>query len=267
MNAAQSDGYLPPDVFRRFPLFRALTAPFHVLAGFALVTRPRLRPFIWAPLLINLLTFGLTAWGGIVLFDTYLSEWLTGYPQWLAWLVWPFFILALLLAFGSVFTLFGQLLTAPFLGLLAEYTEAELSGKRPDTSESWGQLLTRTLSRELSKLRWMLPRLLLLIVLSWIPGLNLLAPVAWALFAAWSMALQYLDYPMDNHKVTFAQMRQQMLERRLHCLMFGGTLALLSWIPLINLVLLPAATAGATRFWWHDFAALSQPAPVPSVHS
>ncbi len=33
------------------------------------------------------------------------------------------------------------------------------------------------------------------------------APVLWFLFSAWMLAIQYCDYPFDNHKVPFKEMR------------------------------------------------------------
>ncbi len=38
-------------------------------------------------------------------------------------------------------------------------------------------------------------------MLSLIPGLNLLAAPLWLLFGVWMMAVQYIDYPADNHKM------------------------------------------------------------------
>ncbi len=54
------------------------------------------------------------------------------------------------------------------------------------------------------KLAYILPRMAILFVISWIPVINLIAPLLWGAFTAWTMAITYLDYPMDNNKVSFA---------------------------------------------------------------
>jgi CysZ protein len=48
---------------------------------------------------------------------------------WLEWLLWPVFILALLIIVFYSFTLIANLIASPFNGLLAEKTEALLTGR------------------------------------------------------------------------------------------------------------------------------------------
>ena len=48
---------------------------------------------------------------------------------------------------------------------------------------------------------------------------------------------QYIDYPADNHK------------KRWQSLGFGGIVYLVLLIPVVNLLMMPAAVAGATLFW------------------
>lgn len=58
------------------------------------------------------------------------------------------------------------------------------------------------MKREWQKLAWYLPRAIVLLILYFIPGIGqTVAPVLWFLFSAWMLAIQYCDYPFDNHKV------------------------------------------------------------------
>ena len=53
-----------------------------------------------------------------------------------------------------------------------------------------------------------LPRAVVLFILYFVPGIGqTVAPVLWFLFSAWMLAIQYCDYPFDNHKVPFKEMR------------------------------------------------------------
>jgi CysZ protein len=66
------------------------------------------------------------------------------------------------------------------------------------------------------------------------------------------MAIQYCDYPMDNNKVSFRQMKVMLAERRLTSLSFGAIVQIGMMIPLVNLIMMPAAVIGATLFWCEE---------------
>ena len=97
----------------------------------------------------------------------------------------------------------------------------------------------------------------LLFVIGWIPVINLIAPLLWLLFSAWMMAVTYLDYPMDNNKVPFADMRRRLAARRWPTLTYGGWVMLITWVPLANLFLLPGAVAGAVLMWEDHYRVLA----------
>jgi CysZ protein len=63
------------------------------------------------------------------------------------------------------------------------------------------------------------------------------------------MAIQYKDYPFDNHKIPFARMRVMLNENKNVSYSFGITVAVFSMIPIINLVVMPVAICGATALW------------------
>jgi CysZ protein len=69
------------------------------------------------------------------------------------------------------------------------------------------------------------------------------------------MSIQYCDYPMDNNKVSFPQMKQLMKARRVTSIGFGGLVQLGMLVPVLNLFLMPAAVVGATIFWVEEYAA------------
>ena len=87
-------------------------------------------------------------------------------------------------------------------------------------------------------------------LLYFIPGIGqTVAPVLWFLFSAWMLAIQYCDYPFDNHKVPFKTMRQALRTRKVTNMQFGALTSLFTMIPVLNLVILPVAICGATAMW------------------
>jgi CysZ protein len=63
------------------------------------------------------------------------------------------------------------------------------------------------------------------------------------------MTIQYVDYPFDNHKVPFPEMRDALKQKRGQALSFGAVVMLLTMVPIINLFVMPIAVCGATAMW------------------
>ncbi len=173
-------------------------------------------------------------------------------PEWLAfleYLLWPLFVLLVLVMVFFSFTLLSTLIAAPFNGFLSEKVEVVVRGEDDFPPFSWAELLAmlpRTFAREARKLAYYAPRALALLVLSFIPGLNLVAAPLWLLFGVWMMAVQYIDYPADNHKMSWQDMLAWLRERRWRSLSFGAVTYAALLVPGLNLLVMPAAVAGAT---------------------
>ena len=86
-------------------------------------------------------------------------------------------------------------------------------------------------------------------MLSFIPVVNLLAPIIAGSWAAWCLCLQYLDYAADSQGVTFLALRKKVSDNRLNSMGFGLTALLASAIPLVNLVMLPASVVAGSLLW------------------
>ena len=158
-------------------------------------------------------------------------------------------VLSILLVFGYFFSTIANWIAAPFSGLLAEQLEARLTGATPPDVGVFGIMkdIPRIMKREWQKLAWYLPRAIVLLLLYFIPGVGqTVAPVLWFLFSAWMLAIQYCDYPFDNHKVPFRTMREALRSRKVMNMQFGALTSLFTMIPVLNLVILPVAICGAT---------------------
>ena len=156
---------------------------------------------------------------------------------------------------GYISTLLALMLTSPFHALLAEKVEESITGQPVPALQGIAAALLevpRALFREIRKFLYYVPMALAVLILTIIPVFNAFAPLGWFLMGAWMMSLQFVDYPMDNHRLQFREVRDACAERRLSTIGFGGTVAFFTGIPLLNLVVIPAAVIGATLLWCEE---------------
>ncbi|MCY1267530.1 sulfate transporter CysZ [Pseudomonas jinjuensis] len=232
-----------------------LHGPQYLGEGLKLMLRPNLRLFVLLPLTVNILIFAGLIGFAVSEFGGWVDHLMPSLPSWLSFLefiLWPLFVALVLLILFFTFTLVANLIAAPFNGFLAEKVEVVVRGQDNFPEFSWGELaamVPRTVGRELRKLAYFLPRAIGLFVLSLIPGLNIIAAPLWLLFGVWMMAVQYIDYPADNHKLGWNEMLAWLRSKRWSCMGFGGVTYLALLVPVVNLLVMPAAVAGATLFW------------------
>ena len=228
------------------------------LSGFRLVTRPGVRLYIVVPLFINTIIFSLIILFGVNELSEFIT-WIEAQWQWLSWiswLLWPlFFILVLTLLFFS-FAVVANLIAAPFNGLLSEVVEQELCKMSGSPQSSTGittisfKLILSSVSSEVRKFLYIMLRLILLLIIFVIPVVQIIAPLIWFIFAAWVMALEYMEYPLGNHGNDFHDVRAIIADHRNLSMGFGLGISLLTIIPLINFIAMPVAVSGATKMYF-----------------
>lgn len=218
-------------------------------SGFGLMFEAGIRRFIIIPLLINIGLFS----GAIYLLSQQMEAWiqslLPGWLSWLEWLLWPLFMLTALLFVFYTFSLVANLIAAPFNSLLSAQVEKHLTGSSPQLSieEKWWKLVIRSMASEIHKLLYFVKWLIPLLILTIIPGLNLAAPFAWFIFTAWSLALEYTDYPLANRGLLFKEIRQYNRVLRMRSLGLGSGIFIITTIPVLNFLAMPVAVISATR--------------------
>jgi CysZ protein len=226
----------------------------YLLDGFALIATRGLRRFAIIPLIINILLFigfflvlrhfmgEFNAW-----FATFLPNWLL----WLSWVLWILFFVSYFVVLLYTFVTIANLVCAPFNSFLAEKVEYYLTGNISESRTLMQNIkdVPRIIGRQLAILGYYLPRALGLLILFFIPGVQLIAPVLLFLFHAWFIALTYMDYPTDNHRVPIREVREWLDERRWITLGFGASTLVATMIPVLNFFAIPAAVAGATKYW------------------
>lgn len=222
------------------------------VAGWRAARRPGLRRYTWLPALVSLAVVG----AGLALTFSWVpvwSAWLTGLlPDWLDLLgriITPVLYLVTALAGTWLFGLLAVIVASPFLGDLSLAVESrELLVEPPRPAPFWASL-PGSLLRELRKLGYYLPRLLVVFVVTLIPLVNVLAPLLWFGFGAWILAVQFCDYPNENRGRPFRATIQALQGSRLAALGFGACATLALAVPLINFLLIPTAVAGGTLLW------------------
>lgn len=226
----------------------------YFMKGFDLIRTKGLRRFVLLPLSVNFILFGAAFYWLFTQLGVWMDELMATIPSWLDWLnwfLWPLAVVSVLVVFSFIFSSVMNWIAAPFNGLLADQVERRLTGNGNDDSVmDTVKDVPRVLGREWIKLKYYLPRALLLLILFMIPGIGqTLAPLLWFLFSAWMMAIQYLDYPFDNHKIPFGTMRDALGGRKGESMAFGASAAAFAMIPFVNLIVMPVAICGATALW------------------
>lgn len=227
----------------------------YFVMGWHLITQPGLRRFVIMPILLNIVLLIGLFWLFITQISNMIDSVMYFVPDWLSWLSSILFIFAvgmILLVFYFAFTTLSGFIAAPFNGLLAEKVEKMLTGEVlvETNMADFIKDIPRMLGREWQKLVYSLPKFIGLFLLGFIPLVGqTVIPVLTFLFTAWMMAIQYCDYPFDNHKIAFHTMRFKLTENRTQSLTFGTLVTFCTFAPIVNLVIIPVAVCGATAMW------------------
>ena len=220
--------------------------------GATLIWQPGFRGYVLVPLTINIVVFITLIGGSIGLFSGVVESAVAWLPDWLAWLsavLWVLFALVFIVVLFYGFTMVANIIAAPFNALLAIRVEEHL-GHAPEGEEpGLLALIPRTVGREFAKIAYVLPRMLALVLLSFIPVVQALALPLWILFGAWMMSVQYTDYAADNNMVSFRGLRERLGESRLDTLSFGAVVYFAMLVPFVNLIVIPSAVAGGTVYF------------------
>lgn len=233
----------------------AAAGPRALALGFSLIFRRGIRVFVIVPLVINVVVFvALGAWLGERWHD-WVERMVSTLPGWLQWLeaiAWVLFAILFVLVFAYGFTFLANLIASPFNGFLSERVERYYGGRPGSGRSVVGEAFDGVVTA-IRTLAFIASRALLLglvsLVLLFIPVVNALIPLLWLIFGMYTLALEYFDYPMSNHGYGFDAKRRWLRDNRVLTLSFGGSTVVLTALPLINLIIMPAAVAGATALW------------------
>ncbi|MEJ2176448.1 MAG: sulfate transporter CysZ [Gammaproteobacteria bacterium] len=226
-----------------------------VIAAMSLLFKAGIRKYVIVPLLINVMIFGGLIWFGLGYFQTLLdtlTDWTPAWLDWIQWLLWPLAVIMVLIIVYYSFTVVANLIAAPFNSFLSQRVEKFLSGGG-DTNTAPAQSIAgmagRTLWSEVRKILYQLKWLIGLLLITFIPGVNLVAPFAWAYFGIWMLSIEYADYPMGNHGLYFAEVKKTLKQDKPAALGLGAGIMLLTLVPGLNFLAMPTGVIGGTLYW------------------
>ena len=212
------------------------------IAGAHLALGPQYRRFIVWPALLSLLIVvaGIVlTFGYIGSFSAYLRD--LGIWPGIDWLIQPLIYLFGILINVYLFSFLAVIIGAPWYSVLNERVDPPPSQR----TTRWYKEIFPSLQRELIKLRYTLPRLLCLLLLGFIPFVNLIAPLLWLGYGGWLMAVQFCDFSFENRGRPFNETVDRLRIHRTTCMGFGALVTLGMSIPLFNFIIAPIAVAGA----------------------
>ena len=170
------------------------------------------------------------------------DAWYVGILAWLSWL----FSLLLALVVGVVsYVVLGSVVSAPWLDVLAEKVER---GAVSNRHESWGRLVLASISNSLMPLLHFIPYALLAVLLLLVPIVGTtVAGMVWAYAGIKLLAFEFMDTPASRRGWRWAERKSALDSNRLFYLGFAGLASFMLVIPVLNLLVLPAAVVGLSR--------------------
>jgi len=216
-----------------------------LLQGAKMLNHPALRKYLLIPLFINVVLYSGAFVLGYHSVSALIHEFIPAWLSWLNWILWPLFFVSFLIIGFFTFTLIANLIAAPYYSRLAAKTLELIGATDDDLPETpWDKVFVG----ELRRVGYLLLRTLPLLLLSVIPVVNLIAPVLWAIFAAWGIAMEFMAYPLESRGLTFPEQKEFLRQSRWGALSFGGLTGLALTLPVINLFIGQAAVIGATLY-------------------
>lgn len=224
----------------------------YLVRGLGHLNRRGIRRYVWAPVFTNLVLYTAGFWWLGVYFSSLIDAWIPSWLEWLDWLLWPLFAACLLLILMFSFTLVANLIACPFYGYLVQTTEKNILGLPQPDAGSGGEGALRAVALELKRVGYFLSRAVPILLLFLIPGVNLVAPFVWLAFSAWFLAMEYMSYAFDERGLSFSRQREILKSNRIAVLGFGGMVMLGLAVPLLNLLIPPAAVIGSTLYLYRE---------------
>lgn len=218
-------------------------------SGISLIFTPGIRRFVWIPFTINIVLFGIASvvlWFYLsTMLDSLLPEWL----DWLGWFLIPLFTVITLLLVYFTFTIMANIIASPFYVYLAKSVENHLRGDylEPVSTATIFKESISIISLEIRKLSYYLVRAIPLLVLSIIPGINLITLPLWLMLSAWFLTFEYMGYYFENHRVGFNEQKAYLQSDKINHLMFGSASLFAASVPVFNLFSPAIGVAGATK--------------------
>lgn len=225
-----------------------------IVDGLRLAFSKECRSYVIVPILINILLLSLGGYTAFILVKSMIMSLADFLPDYLMFLLYILSLIAaglIIFVCCYFFSTVAAIIASPFYGMLADQAEKALNGTSSN-DESFVAIIKdipRTLKREFQKQCFFIPRALLCLIISCVPGLNLISPVPWFMLGSWMGCLQYVDYAYDNHKIPFIAMRNDLKQAMMPTYLIGAIVAFFTAVPILNIIVPPAAVCAGTKYY------------------
>lgn len=233
----------------RYPL-RALDFVFH---------HPRIVKFILIPFLINLVIFA----SGFYFFYVKMQDFLEIIPKSDAWyfgILYYFAVAVIVVSYLLVafylFTIVGNIVAAPFNGVLSEKVE-ELERSNPLNLPMNVKTIIRDAKRaimtEIKKILLFLVFFVPVFIVNFIPVFgSVLYAILIFIYTAFALTFTFTDYVLERKLLSFRQKWAILLRNRGLSLGFGGMCFAMGLVPFVNLLIIPVCVTGGTLLYLRE---------------
>ncbi len=211
-------------------------------------SKPKVRRLAMIPWLLGAVCYFASIYGAYYAHPI-LLDWAVGSPDgiWktiLFWLAFVFFGLVLLVATLLVTMTLVIVFTSVFQTGIVQQVLLDLGRPLPEEEAGVKGIVKetgRTVVVEMAKLIWLLPLMIIVLIVGFIP---LLTPFA-LILGAWLLAYQFVDIVLDVYRVTSRERFRFAKKHAVSLIAFGLSLSACWAIPFFGILLPPAAVAGA----------------------
>ncbi len=217
-----------------------------------LVSEAGLRAVLWRMIFL-LVVLMLLLTGGVYWLAGYVaSMWLpegdAWYWQLVSWFVWLLTILLALVSGVVSYSILASAVAAPWLDELAGRTEA-LAGIKVSVVEApWHLQILQSLANSIRPLAGLFGMGCVALLCLLVPVLgHFLAVVIWSYAGVRFLNFELMDAPASRRDWDFVARKSEQNARRFYYLGFGGMALVLMLVPVVNLLVIPAAVVALSR--------------------
>ena len=213
-----------------------------------LLARAELRSVLWRMMGLLFVLMLLLSGGTFWLIDYVANLWIPEGDAWywqiLSWLVWLMaFVLAVLCGIVS-FVALGSAAVAPWLDLLARRVEQRVGSELAEQNSGWMQLVLQSLVNSVRPLFGLVLWGVAALLFFWLPPV---ATALWAYGGVRFLSFELMDTPASRRNWNYVERKTQLNEKRWFYIGFSGLATLLLMVPIVNLLVIPAAVVGLSR--------------------
>lgn len=222
--------------------------------GIRIALSPQCRLYLIIPVIINLILLSLCGYALYSYIKPLIFSLFESFPDFLVFIAYIVTALLAITIFAMscyIFSTVATIIASPFYGLLADKVENMLNGTRGDDMGFTDIIkdIPRIIRREFRKQLFFIPLAMLCLLITVIPVINIVAPLCWFMLTSWMGCIQYADYAYDNHKISFNSMQSDLKRNFIPSFTLGAMIAILLAVPILNLIIPPAAVCAGTKYY------------------